>query len=57
MTVNDELKSLTKEELIERVKELEQAYDAVMKDYNSLRAYCGRLISQRIEEAEDADED
>ena len=57
MTANDELKSLTKEELIERVKELEQACDAVMKDYNSLRAYCGRLISQRIEEAEDADED
>ena len=57
MKISEDLEHLTKEELIERVKELEQACDAVMKDYNSLRAYCGRLISQRIEEAEDADED
>lgn len=52
-----DLKCLTKEELIERVEELEQACDSVMKDYNSLRAYCGRLISQRMEETEDTDED
>ena len=57
MKISEDLERLTKEELIERVKELEQACDAVMKDYNSLRAYCGRLVSQRIEEAEDADED
>ena len=57
MKISEDLERLTKEELIERVKKLEQACDAVMKDYNSLRAYCGRLVSQRIEEAEDADED
>ena len=48
--VRKDLKYLTKEELIERVIRLEQAL-------NSLMECAGILIEQRIEEAEDADED
>ena len=50
VVVRKDLKYLTKEELIERVIRLEQAL-------NSLMEYAGILIEQRIEEAEDADED
>ena len=66
MTANDELKSLTKEKLIERVEGLEWAMDKLVKDYNSLvKDYktlwelCKHLRDEReaLEEAEDADED
>ena len=66
MTANDELKSLTREELIERVEGLEWAMDKLVKDYNSLvKDYktlwelCKHLRDEReaLEEAEDADED
>ena len=66
MTANDELKSLTKEELIERVEGLEWAMDKLVKDYNGLvKDYktlwelCKHLRDEReaLEEAEDADED
>ena len=50
VVVRKDLERLTKEELIERVIRLEQAL-------NSLMEYAGILIEQRIEEAEDADED
>ena len=66
MTANDELKSLTKEKLIERVEGLEWAMDKLVKDYNSLvKDYktlwelCKHLRDEReaLEEAEDTDED
>ena len=66
MTANDELKSLTREELIERVEGLEWAMDKLVKDYNSLvKDYktlwelCKHLRDEReaLEEAEAADED
>ena len=50
VVVRKDLERLTKEELIERVTRLEQAL-------NSLMEYAGILIEQRIEEAEDTDED
>ena len=50
VVVRKDLERLTKEELIERVIRLEQVL-------NSLMEYAGILIEQRIEEAEDADED
>ena len=61
--MTDELKSLTKEELIERVEGLEWAMDKLVKDYNSLvkdyktlREFCKHLADER-EALEDADED
>ena len=66
MTANDELKSLTKEKLIERVEGLECAmgklvkdYNSLVKDYKTLWELCKHLRDEReaLEEAEDADED
>ena len=64
--MNTDLKSLTKEKLIERIEGLEWAmdklvidYNRLAKDYKTLRELCKHLRDEReaLEEAEDADED
>jgi hypothetical protein len=64
--MNTDLKSLTKEKLIERIEGLEWAmdklvidYNRLVKDYKTLWELCKHLRDEReaLEEAEDADED
>jgi hypothetical protein len=64
--MNTDLKSLTKEKLIERIEGLEWAmdklvidYNRLVKDYKTLWELCKHLRDEReaLEEAEDTDED